>query len=147
MYSLSISLVVLCISLFFKKLILIPFFFESLKIWWFLNEFVWWMMDVWNTVQCRGNCMEWNLFIGKNNLNKKQTSTRLSVIIFTILIRVISKSHAKNWDLQKFWLMFCLLRFFVATLGVKLCFLKWLLIRKATSFFARANLEHYCCVI
>ena len=96
MYSLSISLVLLCISLFFKKLILILFFFESLKIWWFLNEFVWWMMDVWNTVQCRGNCMEWNLFIGKNNLNKKQTSTRLSVIIFTILIRVISKSHAKK---------------------------------------------------
>ena len=95
--------------------------------------------------------MQWKLygmeaFIGKNNLNNKQTSTHLSVIIFTILIWVVSKNHAKNRDPQKFWLMFCLLKFFVATLGVKLCFWKWLLILKATSFFTRVNLERCCCV-
>ena len=51
--------------------------------------------------------MQWKLdgmeaFIGKNNLNNKQTSTHLSVIIFTILIWVVSKNHAKNRDPQKF---------------------------------------------
>ena len=138
-----------CIPFLFPLCYYVSHYFSKNRFWffsfsnhwksdWFLIEFAWWMTDVWNTVQCSGNCMEWNLFIGKNNLNKKQTSTRLSVIIFTILIRVISKSHAKNWDLHKFWLMFCFLRFFVATLGVKLYFLKWLLIRKATSFFCKS---------